>query len=149
VERGYVVRVDAATAVKWQKWWTDPTSAEMGSVTPDSLAVIEVPIPPDLANAGALSPTMQRVPIKADAPPPGGRPQFLARLAEGSADRFDLAVCTDDGQVLDIGDVAVRWEWPSDEPSLYLVVLPDPWNSGTVGSYRVELSRSAFGSSRP
>jgi hypothetical protein len=133
LEQRYLVRFAASSADPWGKWWVDPMRS--GTIAPGQIAVIEVPVPPDVSPEGLPS---RRAPSAT-------HPQFLARLSEAAAERFDLAVCTEDGQVLDFGDAAVRWDWPNGASIVYLVVLPDPWRADTPGGdFRLELSRSAF-----
>lgn len=141
LEHRYVVRLVPTAAEPSGAWWVQPVSVRRGTIESGGIAAIELPAPADVTGPG----TSSRAPSSIRSSP---RPQFLARLAEG-ADKFDVAVCTEDGQVLDIGESAVRWEWPAGSAALYLVVLPDPWAATPPeGEYRLEVTRSVIATAK-
>jgi hypothetical protein len=130
VQRRYLMRMRYQNVESWSDWWTGPTGQRKGWIPQDSLRILRLDSPPE-ANPGRV---IQRFTT--------GRNAAFARLATGS-EKFDLAVATRTGEVLSIGDVTVRWDWPPDASELYLVVFPAPQSGPSIGGqFTVELSRS-------
>ena len=130
--QNYRVRFGSAPLGEWREWWTSFAS-RTDSVPTGGLRLIQLLPPPDAApNSPNQSPRQSRMPVQQ---------AFLARLT--GIQGYHLAVCTIDGQVLDISAEAVRWTWTPDLSQVLLVVFPDPFSGdANGGQFRVELTRS-------
>jgi hypothetical protein len=121
------MRYDAVEG--WDDWWSGTMVRKAGRLSAGEVRLLRLPAPQD-NNPKQDSPRAS-----------AGRGSTFARLADGN-DAFDLAVTTRTGEVLDIGDGTVRWDWPAAASELYLVIFPTPGRGAPAGSYVVELSRS-------
>lgn len=132
----YLVRFGATDVESWGDMSRGPL-VRQGTVPNGGIRVLALPPPTD----AYAPPSSTRQPFRA-AP---GVVQF-ARLSEASAAAFDLAVCTAEGRVLDIGSSSVRWESSANLGSVFLVVFPDPGNPAQPGGpFEVQLVRSLAG----
>jgi len=132
----YLIRLAVEDADTWEKWWTSQVAIRNDTLGRSGIRIIALQPPPELERpvpnqASALGRRMTQA-----------SSVFLARLE--SPRGFHLAVCTSDGQVLDVGGPSpIRWEWSQALGQLYLVVFPDPQDHEQAGGpFRLELTRS-------
>jgi hypothetical protein len=140
----YVFRLAVEDADFWRDWWSSPVATRTDSTVRGGTKIIAIQQPFDLERPAPNRPA--QLSTRQMAPPPA---VFYARL-QGSTG-WHLAICTVDGQVLDIGGVSpIRWEWAAGLGQLYLVVFPNPQEPGQQGGpFRLELTRSLITGAKP
>lgn len=133
----FLVQFGIDSVERWDDWWTTSAATRAGTVPAGGMKVLELAPPPDLRRGASIKQD------NASSTPWEQRVVMLARLAEAGGDRFDLAICTRDGRVIDIEGAAVRWEWLPETGPLYLAIFSDPFSSAqNAGPFRIELTRS-------
>ena len=138
----YLVRFGTADIKSWERDERSmgPTEILRDEVPAGGLRVYVLPAPKGQGAAPAPPSS-----IRQQAFVPTRAAQY-ARLTEEASKMFDLAVCTGEGRVLDIGGASVRWDWSPDLDAVFLVVFPDPANPAQSGGpFELQLVRALSG----
>lgn len=140
----YLVRFNPDSSYLWLDW--APGRTYRGVMPDRGVATLRLPAPPEVLLPRGKADVYQQPTPRA---PLTDGPQFLARLVGPASESVDLAICTSDGEALDVSRSTVGWQWPLETAELYLVVFPDPWHTAQgSGAFEISVTRSTLGPSK-
>jgi hypothetical protein len=110
-----LVAFPVTAAEPWPTIWQ--SGDRMVNLT-GGVRALMIPPPPDQFRTHGMS-------VKQSRAPEGGF-RFGARLTGGAEQFYDIAVTDEWGDVIDIADAGVFWQWPGDRERLAIVIFAQP-----------------------